>query len=260
MRSIASSSLAVTFTTLSKWFCIAWIGLSLQGCLSTAQPAYPTELQMIIAQSAANTTNNLNAAVKTKAPGAISVTQLMQSLHQRQTDGVKETASTNTITNTNTVTNANAKTNTNHSGWWNDSKPTAVVTSQWVASPAKQSTKPSTKQAVKQSSLSPQLNPQQRQLHLQYAPGQALPHLAQLLKLRQLTTTPNLTLISLSMGASSGQDAFNSAINAQKRIASLLNILNHPNVQPQYQPQLGDDQVIATFKLTPPMAASKEQS
>lgn len=248
MHNRLSYSVKVLSATAAKWFAVGVVMLALQGCLSTSQPTFPTELQMIIAQSKQNQTQNnahngaqnhnqnngpqnASNANKTNSAKAISIEQLMASIRARS-----DVAKTNQQPNQQTNQQAQNKTT---STWTGVQAQTNVATAKTVKAATKRSQPPA--------------DPQAQQIQLNYPKGKTLPYPAQLLLLKQLATEQNLLLVSIAIGPSAGKSPIDSVSNAQKRSQALLKqlaVVGPKQPKLKYQPGLDEDLAVVTFTTT----------
>ena len=200
--------------------------LILQACNNTQRPAYPPELQMIIASSAQQAATQKNNGQDDSQ--AVTVDQLLESVRRE-----KEQAK---------LTNANNKALPDQplAPW--------IFTGDPETQPRPQQRPLQKKQKKDQLSQAKPVTTSQRQLQLSYQTDAMLPNKTQLMMAKQILEKQNMQLIELMIGSSSGKTPMNSAANAQKRAKHLLKELspaNNANVQ--YQPRLGNDIVVVTF-------------
>lgn len=243
LRHPPQTSAGALFGTLALMLLL----LLTSGCTSTRQPAFPGELQLIIAQNAPGEGSQIQQP-DAAAPSGISVAELMQSVHSRSND--KNPLSGNTSAD-------NASAHQAPSDWRGLQLARAAGTMA-----AKTSTSTDTSISTTSPPTTAKPNANQQQWYLDYPPGQALPDPTQLSLMKQLAAQQQLVLVGLKIGPVSGESPFTSAGTARQRATDLLlafkkntfegNSGGRGTPDIEYRPTLNADRVLVTFARRKP--------
>lgn len=262
--------------------------LGLTGCANTQTPAYPAQLQMIIAQSA----TTADAPVQQDSPQAISVEQLLASVKQTekssatsaQRHSIVQTSNQHQITSNNEQKTIYGRDSVpdwifkgeSRTQLYMGSNPNANVhTNSSSDNDARMLAQALTQTHQKKPAKPPQtIKPNQRQLQLQYHANELLPHQMQLLMAKQMVALQQMRLVKLVIGASDESSSFARAATASRRAKLLIEQVSEQvneqvskqhteqhteqhssqeksqqdGVVVEYLPKIGDNIVIVTFQ------------